>query len=119
MRSNGSGDGARMEEIASLAAPDGVYDCAWSERVPTLLATCSGDGSVLLWDYARDCVLREFREHSAEVYSVHWNQVTKEHMLSGAWDNTVKVRRAWGSGTELATFRHVTSIRVVLRVLTN
>lgn len=44
-----------------------------------------------LWDLKSNKLLREWKEHSAEVYAVDWNLVNKEQILSGAWDNTIKL----------------------------
>lgn len=29
---------------------EGLFDCCWSETSPHIIASCSGDGSVQLWD---------------------------------------------------------------------
>jgi len=42
---------------------------------------------VQLWDLKTNKLLREWKEHTAEVYAVDWNLVNKEQLLSGAWDN--------------------------------
>jgi WD40 repeat protein len=43
--------------------------------------------SAQLWDLKTNKLLREWKEHTAEVYAVDWNLVNKEQLLSGAWDN--------------------------------
>lgn len=55
----------------------GAYDCSWSESVESHLAFACGDGSVHVWDIKENKVLRMYKEHEAEVYSVDWNLVTK------------------------------------------
>ena len=65
--------------LISFDTRDGVYDCTWSEMVDTHLAFASGDGSVRIWDIKTNKILRLFEEHTAEVYSVDWNLVTKVH----------------------------------------
>ena len=40
-----------------------------------------------LWDLKTNKLLREWKEHTAEVYAVDWNLVNKEQIISGAWDN--------------------------------
>lgn len=44
-----------------------------------------------LWDLKTNKLLREWREHRAEVYAVDWNLVNKEQVLTGAWDNALKL----------------------------
>lgn len=45
-----------------------------------VLAVCQ------LWDLKSNKLLREWKEHTAEVYAIDWNLVNKEQLLSGAWD---------------------------------
>jgi peroxin-7 len=95
-----------------------VYALAWSETNEFHLAFASGDGSVRLWDLKSNQLLRNYAEHTAEVYSVDWNLKNKVQSLcffsssvgsahslsptirfnyyqttfiSGAWDNLVKL----------------------------
>jgi len=42
--------GGVIQELWSVEAKDGVFDCSWSEAVDSHLAFASGDGSVRLWD---------------------------------------------------------------------
>ena len=36
--------------------------------------------------------IRNLKEHSKEVYSVHWSQTRQEQLvLSASWDNTIKI----------------------------
>lgn len=44
-----------------------------------------------LWDLKTNKLLREWKEHTAEVYAVDWNLVNKEQILSGSWDCTIKL----------------------------
>lgn len=44
-----------------------------------------------MWDLKSNKLLREWREHTAEVYAVDWNLVNKEQIISGAWDHTIKL----------------------------
>ena len=67
----------KMVAAASFDTKDGVYDCSWSETNEFHLAFASGDGTVKLWDLKSNKLLRNWAEHSAEVYSVDWNLVNK------------------------------------------
>jgi peroxin-7 len=66
-------------------------------------------GQVKLWDWKNGTIVRDWMEHTAEVYSVDWNLVNKvlrsllapsealtprvlqEYCVSGSWDNTAKL----------------------------
>lgn len=63
---------------------DGVYDCAWSELNENHIVSACGDGTIRLWDMASKMnPLRAYMGHNAEIYSIDWNLVTKQHFLSG------------------------------------
>ncbi|VTJ75113.1 Hypothetical predicted protein [Marmota monax] len=85
---------------------DGLFDVTWSENNEHVLVTCSGDGSLQLWDTAKATgPLQVYKEHTQEVYSVDWSQTRGEQLVvSGSWDQTVKV---WDPTVEksLCTFR--------------
>jgi peroxin-7 len=52
---------------------DGLFDVAWSEENENQLVTCSGDGSLRLWDLAHPRPIMAYVEHTAEVYGVDWD----------------------------------------------
>nr|XP_008526662.1 PREDICTED: peroxisomal biogenesis factor 7 [Equus przewalskii] len=112
---------------------DGLFDVTWSENNEHVLVTCSGDGSLQLWDTAKAAgPLQVYKEHTqeyngvwsvgsgsggvdkmtfpflrcyVEVYSVDWSQTRGEQlMVSGSWDQTIKL---WDPtvGKSLCTFR--------------
>uniref|UniRef100_A0A2K5CIB8 Peroxisomal targeting signal 2 receptor n=2 Tax=Aotus nancymaae TaxID=37293 RepID=A0A2K5CIB8_AOTNA len=85
---------------------DGLFDVTWSENNEHVLVTCSGDGSLQLWDTAKAAgPLQVYKEHTQEVYSVDWSQTRGEQLVvSGSWDQTVKL---WDPtvGKSLCTFR--------------
>ncbi|KAB0407283.1 hypothetical protein E2I00_000138, partial [Balaenoptera physalus] len=85
---------------------DGLFDVTWSENNEHILVTCSGDGSLQLWDTARAAgPLQVYKEHTQEVYSVDWSQTRCEQLVvSGSWDQTIKL---WDPtvGKSLCTFR--------------
>ncbi|KAK7835404.1 hypothetical protein U0070_017940 [Myodes glareolus] len=46
---------------------DGLFDVTWSENNEHVLVTCSGDGSLQLWDTAKATgPLQVYREHTQE-----------------------------------------------------
>jgi peroxin-7 len=56
-----------------------------------------------LWDLKSNTLLRSWKEHTAEVYSVDWNLVDKERLISGAWDNSIKLYHPEEAGS-IGTF---------------
>ena len=78
--------------IATFDTPDSLFDCAWSESNASHILTAHGGGGVRLWDLSSKAHPRLYAEHSAEVYAVDWNLISKDVFTSGAWDKFVKVR---------------------------
>ena len=79
-------------DLHSFDTQDGLYDVAWSEMNENQLATASGDGSIKLWDATlNDYPIRNWHEHSREVFSVDWNNIKKDVFLSSSWDASVKI----------------------------
>lgn len=71
---------------------DGIFDVVWSESHENQLVTCSGDGSIKLWDTTlNDFPIRNWTEHNKEVFSIGWNLIDKTHFVSSSWDGTIKL----------------------------
>ncbi|KAF4795669.1 Peroxisomal targeting signal 2 receptor [Turdus rufiventris] len=72
---------------------DGLFDVTWSENNENVLITCSGDGSLQIWDMAKTKgPLQVYKEHTLEAYSVDWSQTRGEQLVvSGSWDQTAKL----------------------------
>ncbi|KAG8629209.1 hypothetical protein KVT40_003074 [Elsinoe batatas] len=71
---------------------DCLFDTAWSEAHENQLLTAGGDGSVKLFDLGVDQFpVAQWNEHGREVFSVHWNLVSKDRFLSSSWDGSVKI----------------------------
>ncbi|XP_063246361.1 peroxisomal biogenesis factor 7 [Prinia subflava] len=85
---------------------DGLFDVTWSENNENVLITCSGDGSLQIWDMAKTKgPLQVYKEHTLEAYSVDWSQTRGEQLVvSGSWDQTAKL---WDPavGKSLCTFK--------------
>ncbi|KAJ7397772.1 Peroxisomal targeting signal 2 receptor [Pitangus sulphuratus] len=85
---------------------DGLFDVTWSENNEHVLITCSGDGSLQIWDTAKTKgPLQVYKEHTLEAYSVDWSQTRGEQLVvSGSWDQTAKL---WDPavGKSLCTFK--------------
>lgn len=87
---------------------DALYDVAWSEIHENQLLTASGDGSIKLWDIMlnvsvrlgcfhfdlennQDLPICAWNEHSREVFSVDWSNISKNIFASSSWDGRVKL----------------------------
>ncbi|NXL19942.1 PEX7 protein, partial [Setophaga kirtlandii] len=85
---------------------DGLFDVTWSENNENMLITCSGDGSLQIWDMTKTKgPLQVYKEHTLEAYSVDWSQTRGEQLVvSGSWDQTAKL---WDPavGKSLCTFK--------------
>lgn len=72
---------------------NGLFDVTWAENNENVLIAVSGDGSVQLWNLAKDGFpMMVLKEHTKEVYGVDWSQTRDQHfILSASWDRTVKL----------------------------
>lgn len=83
---------------------DGLFDVSWSEVHENQVLTCSGDGSISLFDTKMNSYpIKKWVEHQMEVFSVNWNPINKGIFCSSSWDGTIKV---WDPqrGHSLTTF---------------
>ncbi|KAH9259347.1 hypothetical protein BASA81_002390 [Batrachochytrium salamandrivorans] len=79
--------------VRVLETNDVLFDSSWSEMNEAQLVTCSGDGSIKLFDLnARDGFpIANWKEHGQETASVDWNLVSKSTFVSASWDKTCKL----------------------------
>lgn len=71
---------------------DALYDTAWSEAHENQIVVSCGDGSVKLFDISvNEFPVQSWQEHKREVFSVHWNLVSKDTFASSSWDGTIKI----------------------------
>eukprot|EP01120_Amphizonella_sp_Union-15-10_P016223 TRINITY_DN8486_c0_g1_i2.p1 TRINITY_DN8486_c0_g1~~TRINITY_DN8486_c0_g1_i2.p1 ORF type:complete len:411 (-),score=66.71 TRINITY_DN8486_c0_g1_i2:103-1335(-) len=91
----------------------GVNRLQWSNQSGQLLASCSMDHTVAIWDIFRTgkCVAR-FSEHTGCVKDIQWSD-DNHRLLSCGFDKTVKLTDI-ESGASIDTFKHkefITSIK--------
>eukprot|EP00730_Choanoeca_flexa_P015324 TRINITY_DN7015_c0_g1_i1.p1 TRINITY_DN7015_c0_g1~~TRINITY_DN7015_c0_g1_i1.p1 ORF type:complete len:516 (+),score=141.81 TRINITY_DN7015_c0_g1_i1:126-1550(+) len=60
----------------------GVLGLAWNREQPNLLASCSADTTVRLWDLDTGSSLRAYTHHSKTVESVAWNSEIPSVLLT-------------------------------------
>ena len=56
----------------------------------TIIAVGHDDGLVTIWDYSKQCVIKEIYEHNEEVRSVSFSPDGR-YLLSGSFDSTIKI----------------------------
>lgn len=61
---------------------DGLFDVTWSENNENVLITCSGDGSLQIWDMAKTKgPLQVYKEHTLEVNLVNLKNLMDDLMF--------------------------------------
>jgi len=89
-------DSQTIKKLHTFDTDDGLYDCTWNEENENQIISCSGDGSIKVFDTTQSqsgegAPVMNFAEHSKEVYCVDYNTVNKDCFVSGSWDNTIKL----------------------------
>lgn len=89
---------------------DSVEDLQWSPNESNVLASCSVDETIRIWDTRavgnKSCMLT-VKAHDADVNVISWNR-HDPFILSGGDDGTIKVwdLRQFGNGVPVALFKH-------------
>ncbi|EDV24475.1 Peroxisomal targeting signal 2 receptor [Trichoplax sp. H2] len=71
-----------------------LFDCCWSEINDNIIVTCSGDGSIQIWNISADnAPVAVMKDHLQEVYCVDWTKRRNapQHVISASWDKDIKL----------------------------
>jgi len=91
-----------------------VEDLQWSPNERNVLASCSVDRSIRVWDTraaaARACMITVDSSHDADVNVISWNR-NEPFLVSGGDDGFLKIwdLRRLGDGQPVAIFKHHTA----------
>ena len=82
-----------VDQIPLVGHTDSVEDLQWSPNEPNIIASCSVDRSIRIWDIRTKAkaAIEMVDSHSSDVNVISWNRNEKAFILSGGDDGAVKV----------------------------
>ncbi|XP_046403357.1 glutamate-rich WD repeat-containing protein 1 [Ischnura elegans] len=103
-----SGTNWKVDQRPLVGHTASVEDLQWSPNERHVLASCSVDKSIRIWDTrSRKCMLTASNAHDMDVNVISWNR-SEPFIVSGGDDGKILVwdLRMFDSGEPVATFKH-------------
>lgn len=108
-----SGASWTVDQRPLIGHTDSVEDLQWSPNEQNVLASCSVDKSIRIWDIRaapnKACKLTTENAHQSDVNVIHWNR-NEPFIVSGGDDGFLHIwdLRRFHEKSPIATFKHHT-----------
>lgn len=96
----------QCQVIKQFPSPNATFDISWSEKVPDLLVTAGGDGSIRGFRMSQDAPLFQLPTHQKEINSIECSHMVPHFVLTAGNDSMIKVTDIEASKTVVSMPAH-------------